>query len=335
MRLANPADELYRHRPESHGGASGWAERSYYLLAVEDIVVSAGRSVWSSGRERTALACVATPPALHAVRAVAGASPDGADDPLTESIAIEVLEPLRRLRIRADDRRSPAAFDLTFEARTPALIPTPNRISQRGVVVTDYTNFFQSGRYSGWIAIGDRQIDVDRRAGFRDRGWGVRKHEGAPRRGLVLFCACELPAAVLHVGLYETARGERVRTFGWFAGEDGGLAPIVSVEHDLRFEDGLLQGGGLKLRTEAGDAHLLEFEAGTRTFLRAVGYSADPAERQPGAETRPLADAGARRRLRGQVDSACRFLLDGALEGHGFVEVGLGEHARYSPPEPS
>jgi hypothetical protein len=332
VRLANPADELYRHRPESLGGASGWAERSYHLLAVEDVVVSAGRAVWSSGRERTALACVATPVALHAVRTAAGASPDGADDPLTESIAIEVLEPLRRLRIRADNRRSPAAFDLTFEARTPAVIATPNRISQHGRVVTDYTNFFQSGRYSGWIAIGDRQIDVDGRAGFRDRGWGLRKHEGAPRRGLVLFCACELPAAALHLGLYETASGERARFFGWLAGEDGAVTPIASAEHDLRFEDGLLEGGRLELETEAGDTHLLEFEAGARTYLRAAGYSADPAERRPGAETHPLTDAAARRRLSGQVDSACRFLLDGAVEGHGFVEIGLGEHARYDPP---
>jgi hypothetical protein len=331
MRLATPADELYRHRPESLGSAAGWAERCYHLLAVEDVVVNAGRAVWSSGRERTALACVATPTAMHAVRATAGPAA-AADDPVTESISIEVLEPLQRLRVRADDRRSPAAFDLTFEARAPALIPTPNRISQRGVVVTDYTNFFQSGRYSGWIAIGDRQIEVDGRAGFRDRGWGLRKHEGAPRRGLVLFCACELPAAALHLGLYETASGERARFFGWIAGEDGGVTPIASAEHNLRLEDGLLEGGRLELETEAGDAHLLEFEAGARTFLRAAGYSADPADRRPGAETHSLADAVSLRRLRGQVDSACRFLLDGAVEGHGFVEVGLGEHARYQPP---
>jgi hypothetical protein len=329
MRLATFVDELYRHRPESPERASDWAERSYHLLVVEDVVISAGRAVRGSGRERTALACVATPAALHAVRAVAGPSPDGIDDPLTESIAIEVVEPLRRLRIRADDPRSAVAFDLAFEARTPAVIASPNRISQRGRVVTDYTNFFQSGFYSGWIAIGDRLVEVDRRAGFRDRGWGLRKHEGAPRRGLVLFCACELPTAALHVGLYETAAGERARLFGWLIGEDGAVTAITAAEHDLRFVDGLLKEGRLELVTEAGDAHLLEFEAGARIFLRAVGYSADPAERRPGAETYRLDDAGARLGLRGQVDSACRFRLDGAVEGHGFVEVGLGEHRRY------
>ena len=34
--------------------------------------------------------------------------------------------------------------------------------------------------------------------------------------------------------------------------------------------------------------------------------------------------------LDGQNDNACRFRVEG-VEGHGYVETGLGIHARYRP----
>ena len=36
--------------------------------------------------------------------------------------------------------------------------------------------------------------------------------------------------------------------------------------------------------------------------------------------------------LDGQVDHGCSFRLDG-VEGHGYVETGVGVHTRYRPEE--
>ena len=75
-------------------------------------------------------------------------------------------------------------------------------------------------------------MEPGERAGFRDRGWGLRKHEGAPRRGFVVFAGVELPDAALYALLYETASGRRVFTNGWLMDESGVADTVVEAEHD-------------------------------------------------------------------------------------------------------
>lgn len=91
-------------------------------------------------------------------------------------LAIDVLEPLRRLRIRVGENASGLSADLTFAARAPA-IKEPRftwRIGPR--TVFDYTRLTQNGTYTGWVAVqGDRtDVQPERVMGTRDRSWGVR-----------------------------------------------------------------------------------------------------------------------------------------------------------------
>ena len=67
-------------------------------------------------------------------------------------------------------------------------------------------------------------------------------------------------------------------------------------------------------------------------YLSAVGYTADPAGKAPGRDRHDVTDAAVRARLDGQIDNGSRFTLDG-VDGHGYVETGLGVHARYRPEE--
>src|SRR5690606_8721738 len=135
--------------------------------------------------------------------------------------------------------------------------------------------------YDGWVEIGGVRRDVVDRAGFRDRGWGMRKHEGAPRRGLVLSVLCELPDAALYLILFETATGRRVLSDGWLMEADR-VTSATAVEHELSFEDDLLRGG--ELLVDLADRRRLEVgvDPRVRLFLSGVGYSADPARRAPG-----------------------------------------------------
>ena len=220
----------------------------------------------------------------------------------------------------------PLAFDLVFEARSPGIPTRRNLIETKGELVTDYMNFFQSGYYSGTIWIDGDAIELHRRAGFRDRGWGIRKHEGAPRRGLVLFGAHEFAAETLHLLLYETASGRRVFTDGWLLSADGITDTVVGAEHDLEQDGTVLKCGTIALEFSSGRRSEMTFDIESVIFLAAGGYAAESDQLPVGYACYDVeADLA---KLDGQNDCGGRWMLDG-VEGHGLLETGFGSHPRY------
>ena len=91
-------------------------------------------------------------------------------------IAVEVIEPLKTLRVRADSREHGIKCDITFHAR--ALPVEEPRFTYRTGPLTmmDYTRLTQNGTYEGWIEVAGKRITLsrDRIVGTRDRSWGVR-----------------------------------------------------------------------------------------------------------------------------------------------------------------
>ncbi|MEI9885439.1 MAG: hypothetical protein WDN08_02885 [Rhizomicrobium sp.] len=91
-------------------------------------------------------------------------------------IAVEVIAPLKTLRLRADAREHGIGCDIVFEARAPA-VEEPRFTYRVGpLTVMDYTRLTQNGTYDGWIEVAGKRIELrrDRIAGTRDRSWGVR-----------------------------------------------------------------------------------------------------------------------------------------------------------------
>ena len=89
-------------------------------------------------------------------------------------IAVEVVEPLRALRIRVDAPEQGIAAELLFTGRSfPIEEPRfTRRIGTRTLL--DYTRLTQNGRYEGWIEVDGVRHDVTGFVGARDRSWGVR-----------------------------------------------------------------------------------------------------------------------------------------------------------------
>jgi hypothetical protein len=336
-RVVTAADERYGHQLVAPQAVTvhehpAWAERCYHLLYVDDdLMLNAGRAVHSYGGRRTAFAGVRAGGVEHAVRAVEPFAPgDDPDRPDVGPVRIEVVRPLQEVRLVLDAPGAPVAFDLTYATRLPPVATDPNVIEVRGELVTDYMNFYQSGRYSGTVSVDGREWTLSDLAGFRDRGWGIRKHEGAPRRGFVLFAGIELPDAVLYVLLYETASGRRAFTNGWIVSAAGVADTVTAAEHELVFEGTELRSGRLSLELASGAERTLSFDVRNRLFLSAVGYSADPDLAPVGHTRHDLADPAVLRRLDGQVDHGVEADLDG-VRCRGFIETGVGVHARYRP----
>jgi len=98
-------------------------------------------------------------------------------DTFVGPIRIEVVEPLKVLRIIVEDNEHGVSADLTFTGRHFPIEEkrTTKRSGPR--TVQDVTRMTQMGRYAGWLRAGGREIRFDeanRAFGVRDRSWGIR-----------------------------------------------------------------------------------------------------------------------------------------------------------------
>ncbi|MGD0193120.1 MAG: hypothetical protein ABSD74_20475 [Rhizomicrobium sp.] len=91
-------------------------------------------------------------------------------------IAVDVIEPLKRLRVTVRDNPHDITAELTFNARASA-VEEPRFTFRHGPrTFMDYTRLTQNGAYDGHITVGGKRIEIDRDTvvGTRDRSWGVR-----------------------------------------------------------------------------------------------------------------------------------------------------------------
>ena len=330
-------DESFGHqlvapRTDTEHVTSRWAERTYYLLHVDDeLTINAGRQLYPHDGRWWTFSGAATDATQDAWRAALPYATGSDQNPVAVgSLRIEVVRPMEEIRLTLDEPGFPLAYDLTFTARYAPVAHEPTRIERDGEVVTHSMTVFQSGLFSGVVNYDGTERKVHERAGFRDRSWGFRKHDGSPRRGLVLFAACEGADASLYVLVHEAASGRRAYTGGWLMTPNGEVDSVTEADHDLAFADNLLESGHIALRFASGQRRTLAFTVENRLYLAGVGYSPDPARRESGIERFDLRAPGVIASIDGQNDNGCRFDLDGEL-GHGYVETGLGVHARYRP----
>ena len=89
---------------------------------------------------------------------------------------IEILEPMKRIRVVLDENESGITCDLTFSARSASIEEAHQTLWSGTRRVMDATRFDQFGRWSGAVSHPEGKIDVkpDICHGTKDRSWGVR-----------------------------------------------------------------------------------------------------------------------------------------------------------------
>ncbi len=94
-------------------------------------------------------------------------------------IRIEVIEPLKVLRVTVEAPDEGIRADITFTGRAFPL-EEPRFTRRNGPrVLMDVTRLTQNGGYEGWVEVDGVRTDVSGWVGTRDRSWGVRPI-GAP-----------------------------------------------------------------------------------------------------------------------------------------------------------
>jgi hypothetical protein len=99
------------------------------------------------------------------------------DDRLSQQVGgfrVEVIEPLRHLRLVCESAEHGIEADLHWRAVSPP-IDEPQHISRTGdKLILEGCRFAQSGSVSGRLRVDDRDVTVEDWIGTRDRSWGIR-----------------------------------------------------------------------------------------------------------------------------------------------------------------
>ncbi len=201
-------------------------------------------------------------------------------------ISVQVVEPLKKYRIRIAKNKWGITADLLCQARSlPAEEPHFFRMS-RNVPVMDYTRITQHGAWSGKLSAGGQSWDLgqDTWWGSRDHSWGIRNVGGRDPRGAP---PAEAPQffwnwAPLNFDdlctlftVSENADGSRWHQSGVI------LTPYpdasmeeTEVDHDLRFKKGTrwLESGTITLRPPKGKELAIEIKPMYSFLMKGIGY---------------------------------------------------------------
>ena len=160
------------------------------------------------------------------------------DDPHTTvvgPVSVEILEPYKRLRLRAGADAAPVGVDVTFTARTQAYALRRGTMKRGDEIIWDQSHFLQSGTWDGEYIHNGVTRRIDGWWGQRDHSWGIRDHARCP---MWLWLAVQLPDAMLAVWHWEYANGARVFTDGCLAPAGGGEpVPVIDFRHELHWTD--------------------------------------------------------------------------------------------------
>jgi len=201
-------------------------------------------------------------------------------------IAVEVLEPLRRLRVRVDDAKNGIRADLVFTGRAKVMEePRYNRrIGPR--TFFDLTRMTQNGSYEGWIEVAGSRIDVrpDRFLGTRDRSWGVRNvgaQDPQPHAPAVmpqfywLWAPLNFDDAVFLYDVNQDEAGEAWHENAFLAPlGDGDAEAMASAKSSLVFKPGTRHAkrASLQLRRKSGSEITIALEPEYQFFMAGLGY---------------------------------------------------------------
>ena len=209
-------------------------------------------------------------------------------------IEVEVVEPLRTLRVTVDAAHLGITADVTFEARTAASEEPRVTMRDGTVLVMDSTRLTQWGSWSGAIDVEGTRLDLrpDRTLGTRDRSWGVRSvgepvpgaPSGRPPQIFWLWAPLNFENECTHLARFESGDGTP-----WYHsahvvpvladgeatyGTEETIEELEGVDYTIDWEPGTrrAQAASLTLHHRSGTSELITFERLATFQMKGIGY---------------------------------------------------------------
>ncbi|MCB1692391.1 MAG: hypothetical protein KDI19_06465 [Pseudomonadales bacterium] len=202
-------------------------------------------------------------------------------------VAVEVVQPLKVLRVVCDDEEQRIRADVTFTART---LPheEPRFLRRSGSqVMMDVTRMTQFGNWSGWIEVKGRRIEVspDNFRGTRDRSWGIRgvgqadpqpNPEAGRPQFYWLWAPLNFEEFAAHYFVNDDAEGESWNSNGIILPvSDFDAPPMRSWRSHMEFKTGTRHAKSATIDftdKSGGDWHF-ELTPKWHFYMRGIGYT--------------------------------------------------------------
>ena len=303
--MAHPLDEYPIHQVPLSMAYVGTTDKDFYDRNIfhviphgqADMQLITGFGVYPNLGTMDAYCCVRVATQQHVVRASSAMSDDRMKMEVGP-IRIEVIEPLKRVRVICEDSGNPddggVSCDMEWTPAVPVHDESHHIMRSGNKTVLDASRFLGIGQWTGVVRAGGQewQLDHDNFTGTRDRSWGIRPVGESPGPGR---WAAELEPK-LHwfwiplrfadfstvVIIQEEPDGFRtlndaVRLWPESAGR--GPEQVGWPQVDVRYTSGtrLPEGATVHLTNRQGEPITIEVEVlGSMPLNVGCGYGADP-----------------------------------------------------------
>jgi hypothetical protein len=279
-------------------------------------------------------------------------------------IRVEVVEPLRAIRLVVAPNEHGLSADLLYRARTVAIEEPRQTVVRDGKLVMDYTRLTQWGTWEGEVRVGGTTLTVDpaRVTGTRDRSWGVRgvgaqaptnAPPGPPAQIFWLWAPLHFDDVCTHLAMFERADGERWLESSLIVpvlaspdaptwGPEDGVEHLAPTGYRLRWRPGRREIETAELTLHRRDGSTLEvvFEPNFSFRMRGIGYwhphwshGSVHGELEVGGESIKVADFDPEDLASIHIQTACRVRMTG--DGRERVGTGVLEQLAIGPHEPT
>jgi hypothetical protein len=288
---------------------------------------------------------------------VSGRAPTERSHTSVGPITVEVLEPMRTIRLIVDGGEHGIEADVTFEARAVAVEEARQTRNQGNVAIMDVTRFTQNGTWSGWVAIDGTRVAVDPRVarGTRDRSWGIRPvgepAGGAPPRAAPqifwLWAPLNFDDRCTYIALFDDADGSRHYQHSLIAPardtpdaaviDPGGIAELMrDTEFTIDWQPGTRRARRATMSLHphrSGPTHELTFDVLYTFQMCGLGYSHPEwahgtwkGELAVGGDEWRLADIDPLAAPNLHIQNMCRVSLDGQPSWGILEQIAIGPH---------
>ncbi|QEC50534.1 hypothetical protein FSW04_25085 [Baekduia soli] len=189
-------------------------------------------------------------------------------------VSMEILEPMRRQRLRLAENATGVTFDVEVTASSPAFFEAPDIHHRQGRLINHVLRYTQLSRVSGVMAVDGEEIAVDAWYGDRDHSWGIRHSMGpaipvkgversaGDPRAMRIWIPFEVGDHRGMFAMHEDADGRVLDFDGRLLTADGTEIPLTGARHAFRYVPGTrrLTGGSFTLTDVAGGEHAYAFE---------------------------------------------------------------------------
>jgi hypothetical protein len=207
----------------------------------------------------------------------------GYDDLRVGPLRLEVLEPMQRVRLVAEDNPAEITFDVELVSQASPFVEDRYQHVRYGAVINDTLRYTTVCRANGRARARGTDLEVDSWHSIRDHSWGVRSSMSVPtrvsgtdrtgeetfERALRLWVPFECGDHTGFINTHEDIDGRPLDFEGRLDFRDGRSVALTGARHSLRYHPGTERPVGGTLTVDGADGV-------ERTYtLRASGTPAD------------------------------------------------------------